>query len=88
MIKVYSTFHDPLDIYDHFKNFYGSIYMLIKQNFILIKFENIVVAEDLLKNTRQLVVKGHTLKIFPFDHVETELKPIISSQSVVEDLLN
>jgi hypothetical protein len=52
MIKVYSTFHDPLDIYDHFKNFYGSIYMLIKQNFILIKFENIVVAEDLLKNTR------------------------------------
>ena len=45
MIKVYSTFHDPLDIYDYFKNTYGSIYMLIKENFILIKFENILVAE-------------------------------------------
>jgi hypothetical protein len=37
MIKLYSKFHDPIDIYDHFKNNFGPAYMLIKKNFIIIK---------------------------------------------------
>jgi hypothetical protein len=52
MIKVFSTFHDPIDIYDHFKQKYGSIYMLIQKNHILIKFENLLHADEILRTNK------------------------------------
>jgi len=65
MIKASLTYHDPLDIYDHFKLEYGTLSMIIKGNNAILTFENPVAKKQILENPRR-VIKGLPLFAKPF----------------------
>lgn len=55
MIKAPLTYHDPLDIYDYFRKQYGTLSMLIKGNYAILTFENMMIKKQILDNPKRLI---------------------------------
>ncbi len=84
MFRAHITLHSPETIYEYLEKKIGPLHMLIKKGQALITFirqEDNARASNELKD---LIVKGHPLRIFPYVEGDLEKKTPMEVEPAVE----
>jgi hypothetical protein len=72
MLKAPLTYHDPADIYDYFLSEAGPIYMLVKKNHAIVRFEDASVIRKFLIKSGIPIVKGMPLRVSLYQEGELD----------------